>query len=116
VAAVPVPERPELVAQEGEHGGHGGGDRDGGEGAETHPVVQRVGTADGDDEREDADHAELGYLVYQNPESRVEIAEEIHSLLSFAVHPVIDRPYRAPRWCHVLVGKPFGKCHTLQVA
>jgi hypothetical protein len=45
--------------------------------------VQRVGTADGDEEGDDANHAELGYLVYQHPESSVEIAQEIHSLLSF---------------------------------
>ena len=42
--------------------------------------MQRVGAADRDEEREDADYAELGYLVYQNPESGVNIAEEIHSL------------------------------------
>jgi hypothetical protein len=36
--------------------------------------MQQVGAAEGDDESEDADQAELGYLVYQNPESCVEIA------------------------------------------
>jgi hypothetical protein len=36
--------------------------------------VQHVGAAEGNDESEDTDKAELGYLVYQNPESRVEIA------------------------------------------
>ena len=74
MAAVPVPERPELVAQEGEHGGHHGGDRHRGEGTKPYTVTQPVGAADGDDESEDTHHAELGYLVYQNPESRVEIA------------------------------------------
>jgi hypothetical protein len=36
--------------------------------------MQRVGAAEGDEESEDTDQAELGYLVYQNPESCVEIA------------------------------------------
>jgi hypothetical protein len=36
--------------------------------------MQRVGAAEGYEESEDTDQAELGYLVYQNPESRVEIA------------------------------------------
>jgi hypothetical protein len=74
VTAVAVPERPELVAQEGEYRGHHGGDRHRGEGTEPRAVVQHVGAAEGDDESEDPDQAELGYLVYQNPESRVEIA------------------------------------------
>ena len=49
-------------------------------GPEPRPGTQPVGAADRDEEREDADYAELGYLVYQNPESGVNIAEEIHSL------------------------------------
>src|SRR5208282_6519096 len=82
-AALPVPERPQLVAEEGEDGGDDGGDRHRGQRAESGPVAQPVSTEDGDEEREDADDAELGYLVYQHPESGVNIAEEIHSLSSF---------------------------------
>jgi hypothetical protein len=53
--------------------------------------VQHVGTAEGDEESNDADHAELGYLVYQHPESSVQIAQKIHPLLSLMlVHPVLD--------------------------
>jgi hypothetical protein len=46
--------------------------------------VQYVGTAEGDEESDDADQAELGYLVYQHPESSIEIPQKIHSLLSFS--------------------------------
>jgi hypothetical protein len=40
--------------------------------------VERVEQDDGEDEREAADDAELGDLVDQHPETRIEIAEEIH--------------------------------------
>jgi hypothetical protein len=36
--------------------------------------VQHIGTTERDEESDDADQAELGHLVYQNPESCVEIA------------------------------------------
>src|SRR5581483_11100195 len=82
VAAPAVPERPELVAKESEHGRHHGGYRHRGERAEPHPVVEHVGAHDRDEERADADGTELGYLVYQHPESGVETAEEVHALLT----------------------------------
>jgi hypothetical protein len=69
---------PLKTKKEGEHGGHARGDRHRGERAELRPVMQRVGAADRDEEREDTHDAELGYLVYQHPESGVNIAEEVH--------------------------------------
>ena len=61
-------------------GAEGGGQRHRSERAEPGPVAQRVGAADRDEEGDDPDRAELRCLMYQHPESGVEIAEETHSL------------------------------------
>jgi hypothetical protein len=78
VAALAVPERPELVADEGEHRGEDVGQRGGGDLAEPGAGVEDVDQDDGDHEREAADDAELGDLVDQHPETRVKVSDESH--------------------------------------
>src|SRR6202012_3707133 len=88
VIALAVAERPQLVAGIGENRGGDGGDGDRGERAQPRPGAQRVGAADRDEEREDAHHAELGGLVYKNPEPGVQIANESHPPHPSFIHPV----------------------------
>jgi hypothetical protein len=78
VAALAVPERPELVADEGKYRGQDVGQRRRPNRAQPGPGVEDVDQDQGEHEREAADNAELGDLVDQYLEARIEVTNESH--------------------------------------
>ncbi len=96
MAALAVPESPELVAYEREHRGHGIGQRRREDRVHPRAGVERIKQDDGEHEREPAHDAELGDLVDQHLETRVMIADRLHRgcVLSCRprLNPTLSRP------------------------
>jgi hypothetical protein len=78
VAALAVPERPELVAEEREHSGQDVGERRRGYRTQPGAGVEDVDQDDSEHEREHAHDPELGDLMDQQPKSRVKVADKLH--------------------------------------